>query len=60
MGRNRRRCALVLLYNVNMKRMENERQGERVERIDRLFDWAYPLSYLGLIGFVILLFFWGR
>jgi hypothetical protein len=49
--------ALVLLYNVKMKQMENAGQIERVERIDRFFDWAYPLAYLGLIGLVILLFF---
>lgn len=36
---------LVLLYNVQMKRMESKGEIERVERID-LFDRAYPLSYL--------------
>lgn len=48
---------LVLLYNVMMKRMENAGKSERVERIDRFFDWAYPLAYLGLLAFVILRFF---
>jgi hypothetical protein len=48
---------LVLLYNVVMKQMENAGEIERVEHIDRFFDWAFPLSYLSLIGFVILLFF---
>jgi hypothetical protein len=47
---------LVLLYNVQMKRMESKGETERVERIDRFFDWAYPLSYLVLIGVVTWLF----
>jgi hypothetical protein len=51
--------ALVLLYNVYMKRMENEGRQDRFDKIDRFFDWAYPLIYLGLIGIVALLFFAG-
>ncbi len=47
---------LVLLYNVYMKRLENQGQTQRVERIDNLLDWVYPLAYLGLIGVVVLLF----
>lgn len=47
---------LVLLYNVQMKRMESKGEIERVERIDRFFDWAYPLSYLVLIALVAWLF----
>ena len=46
--------ALVLLYNVYMKRLENEGRIERVAHIDRFFDWAYPFLYLGLIGLVAL------
>lgn len=48
---------LVLLYNVIMKRLENDGRIERVERIDRFFDWAYPLLYLALFGIVVILFF---
>ncbi len=48
---------LVLLYNVQLKRMESKGETERVDRIDRFFDWAYPLSYLLLIAVVALLFF---
>jgi hypothetical protein len=48
---------LVLLYNVYMKRLENQGKAERVERIDRVLDWAYPLAYIGLLGVVVLLFF---
>lgn len=48
---------LVLLYNVYMKRLENEGRLERVARVDRFFDWSYPFLYLGLIGLVALWFF---
>jgi hypothetical protein len=48
---------LVLLYNVYMKRLEGQGKAERVERIDHVLDWAYPLSYAALIGVVVLLFF---
>jgi hypothetical protein len=48
---------LVLLYNVYMKRMENEGRLERFAHVDRFFDWAYPLIFLGLIGIVALWFF---
>jgi hypothetical protein len=51
---------LVLLYNVLLKRMEVKGETARIERIDRFFDWAYPLSYLLLVGFVVLLFFGPR
>lgn len=48
---------LVLLYNVYMKRLENEGKDVEVERIDRVMDWAYPLMYLVLIGVVAMAFF---
>jgi hypothetical protein len=48
---------LVLLYNVFMKRLESQGKDERVQRIDHVLDWAYPLSYAALIGVVVLLFF---
>lgn len=47
---------LVLLYNVYMKRLENQGQDARVKRIDDVLDWAYPLSYAALIAMVALLF----
>jgi hypothetical protein len=49
---------LVLLYNVYMKRLENDERLERVAHIDHFFDWAYPFLYLGLIGVVALWFLW--
>jgi hypothetical protein len=48
---------LVLLYNVYMKRLENQGHLSRIERVDRFFDWAYPLMYIVLIGIVALIFF---
>jgi len=48
---------LVLLYNVVMKRLETQGKTARVERIDDILDWAYPLLYAALIGVVVLLFF---
>jgi hypothetical protein len=48
---------LVLLYNVVMKRLENQGKAERVQRIDNVLDWAYPLAYAALIGVVAVLFF---
>ncbi len=47
---------LVLLYNVIMKRLETQGKTARVERIDDILDWAYPLLYVALIGAVVLLF----
>jgi hypothetical protein len=40
-----------------MKRLEGQGKDERAEHIDKILDWAYPLSYAALIGVVILLFF---
>ncbi len=48
---------LVLLYNVVMKRLENQGKDERVQHIDSILDWAYPLLYMGLIGVVAMLFY---
>lgn len=47
---------LVLLYNVFMKRLEAEGQLEQYAYVDRFFDWAYPLIFLGLIGLVAVWF----
>ncbi len=50
--------ALVLLYNVQMKRMEQNGDIVRVERLDDFFDWAYPLFYLAWIGLAAYFFLW--
>ena len=47
---------MVLLYNVYMKRLENQGRLERVEHIDHLLDWVYPFLYLGLIAIVAYIF----
>lgn len=46
---------LVLLYNVNMRRLENKGEAARVARVDSVFDWLYPLLYVGLVAIVALL-----
>jgi hypothetical protein len=48
--------ALVLLYNVQMKRLEMRGEIERVEHIDNFLDWAYPLAYMLLIAVVAFIF----
>ncbi len=45
--------ALVVIYNVWLKRMEMAGQGELADRIDSVLDWVYPLVYLGALGFLI-------
>jgi hypothetical protein len=47
---------LVLLYNVYMKRLETAGRTERVERIDKVLDWVYPLLYAGLIAVVAMVY----
>lgn len=49
--------ALVVMYNVLLRRMEKRGQGEQAERIDTVLDWAYPLAYLACFGVVVLIFF---
>ncbi len=49
--------ALALLYNVIMKRLENKGQIARIDKVDSVLDWLYPLLYLGLIGIVVLIYF---
>jgi hypothetical protein len=48
---------LVLLYNVYMRRLESQGRSQRVQRIDDVLDWLYPLLYAVLIGVVALIFF---
>ena len=37
--------ALVVVYNVWLRRMEMRGQEALAERIDTVLDWAYPLAY---------------
>ena len=36
--------ALVVVYNVWLRRLEMNEQGELADRIDRYLDWLYPIS----------------
>ena len=45
--------ALVVAYNVWLKRMEMRGEGDRADRIDRIGDWVYPLANVVLLGFGI-------
>lgn len=49
--------ALVIVYNVWLRRMELQEKGEVAERIDSVMDWVYPLMYVAAFGVVVRLFF---
>jgi hypothetical protein len=49
--------ALVVVYNVWLKRLEMNEKADLAERIDNVLDWAYPLIYIVAFGMVILLYF---
>ena len=46
--------ALVIVYNVYLRRLEIAGDGELANSIDNVFDWIYPIS---IIVFVISLYF---
>jgi hypothetical protein len=45
--------ALVVGYNVLLKRMEIQGEEAKADRIDRVMDWIYPLANVILLGFGI-------
>jgi hypothetical protein len=49
--------ALVVVYNVWLRRLEMNDQGELAERIDNYLDWFYPLAYVGSGLLLYLAFF---
>ena len=49
--------ALVLIYNVYLRRLEMAKQSARAERIDNIMDWLYPVLYIVATGIVYYLFF---
>jgi hypothetical protein len=49
--------ALVIAYNVWLRRLEMRGQGDLAERIDSYLDWFYPLSYVVAAAFLYLVFF---
>ena len=49
--------ALVVIYNVWLRKMEMAGDGDQAQRIDNVLDWAYPLAYISaLIGLYIIFF----
>jgi hypothetical protein len=48
--------AVVVAYNVWLKRLDMRGQGEEADRIDRVMDWVYPLAYIVLLGLGIWMF----
>lgn len=49
--------ALVLIYNIYMRKSEMAGQTDRIEKIDNIMDWLYPILYLVALGVVYYLFF---
>jgi hypothetical protein len=49
--------ALVVMYNVYLRRLEKNGEAERADSIDRYLDWLYPLAYIVPVGLAVLLFF---
>ncbi len=49
--------ALVVVYNVTMKRLEVAGEDALVERIDNVMDWAYPLFFAACLVALVVLFF---
>ena len=49
--------ALVIIYNVWLRRLEMNNKVEMVERIDDVLDWVYPLIYVVLLIILIIWFF---
>ena len=49
--------ALVIVYNVWLRRLEVNGEIEMVERIDNVLDWVYPLIYVTLFVGLVIWFF---
>ncbi len=50
-------CALVVVYNVYLRRLELAGHGERANQIDNFFDWAFPISIVVGAFMLYLIFF---
>jgi hypothetical protein len=44
--------ALTVVYNVIMRRRESSGKNIRIERLDSILLWVYPLLYLGSVWMV--------
>jgi hypothetical protein len=48
--------ALVVAFNVVLRRLELSERGELAARIDRYTLWIYPVAYIAAIALVTILF----
>jgi hypothetical protein len=49
--------ALVVVYNVYLRRLEINGQGELANRIDNVFDWVFPISIVVAAVLLYVIFF---
>ena len=45
--------ALVVVYNVWLKRMEMNGQAVLADRVDSVLDWVYPIAMLLMLVFIV-------
>ena len=50
--------ALIVVYNVSMKRLEIAGQDNWVHNIDNFMDWMVPVMFMGALGIMIYVFFY--
>ena len=48
--------ALIVVYNVSMKRLELAGREDWVNRIDNVMDWMVPVMFMGSLGIMIKVF----
>ena len=49
--------ALVIIYNVWLRRLEMNDKVDMLERVDDVLDWVYPLIYVVLLIGLVIWFF---